>query len=77
MAVLVKHGGQKVFGVPLPLVALLIVENSRINLSISLLVRIIEKGKIQVVHLYCINADLLYQVKLRALTHKVITGLRL
>ena len=33
------------FGVPLPLVALLIIENSRINLSV--LFTIIEKGKIQ------------------------------
>ena len=44
--------GQKVFGVSLPLIAVLIVENSSINLS--LLLRIIEKGKIQAVH-YCIN----------------------
>ena len=42
----VKHGGRKVLEVSLPLVAHLIVENSRINLS--LLFRIIEKGKIQV-----------------------------
>ena len=59
------------FGIPLPLVALLIVENSRSNLSV--LFRIIEKGKIQVVH-YCVNADLLYRVKLWVLTRKVNTS---
>ena len=59
-----------------PLVALRIVENSRIDLS--LLFRIIEKGKIQVVHLYCINADLLY-ISSEIMGHwfTVITGLRL
>ena len=44
------------------------------NQSFPFSFRILEKCKIQVIH-YCVNADLLYRVKLWVLTRKVITGL--